>query len=172
LILDAKLRAILDGTAKPANAAEQIEFAHLCMLKKHHAAVARFFREAFTAEPKLAEAVPAGHRYNAACSAALAGCGQGKDADRLDDKERALWRQQALEWLRQDLTWWGKALDNGKAQTNAQVRQRLQHCQTDGDLAGVRTQDALARLPEEERQQWEKLWSDVDVMLRRVTEPE
>ena len=30
---------------------------------------------------------------------------------------------------------------------------------------------ALARLPDEERKQWERFWSNVDAMLRRVSEP-
>ena len=170
--LDARLPAILQGTEKAANAGEQREFAQLCHLKKHYAAAARFFRDAFAADPKLGEMVPAGNRYNAACSAALAGCGHGKDADKLDDKERARWRRQTLDWLRQDLTWWGKRLDNGNAQSNAQVRQRLQHWQADPDLAGVRTSDGLARLPEEERKQWERLWSDVDALHRGAGAPE
>jgi hypothetical protein len=75
-------------------------------------------------------------------------------------------------WLRQDLTWWTKALDEGNAQINAQVRLRLRNWQTDRDLAGVHTRDALARLPEEECKQWERLWSDVGALLRRVGEPE
>jgi hypothetical protein len=33
----------------------------------------------------------------------------------------------------------------------------MRHCQTDGDLAGVRARDTLAQLPEEERKQWESL---------------
>ena len=45
-----------------------------------------------------------------------------------------------IEWLRQDLTWWGKAIDSADAQTNAWVRQQLRHWQADGDLAGVRAQ--------------------------------
>ena len=48
----------------------------------------------------------------------------------------------------------------------------MRHCQTDGDLAGVHARDALARLPDEERTLWERLWSDVDALLRRVSEPE
>ena len=48
----------------------------------------------------------------------------------------------------------------------------MRHCQTDGDLAGVHARDALARLPEEEHLQWERLWSDLDGLLRRVGEPE
>jgi serine/threonine-protein kinase len=171
-ILDARLPAILRGTEKPANAAEQMEFARLCIAKKFYVAAARFSRDALAAEPKLAEVVPAGTRYDAACAAARAGCGQGKDADKLDDKRRALWRRQARAWLRQDLTWWGQALDKGNAQTKAQVREWMRHWQTDGDLAGVRAKGALARLPDEERKQWERLWSDVDALLRRVSQTE
>jgi tetratricopeptide (TPR) repeat protein len=171
-ILDARLAAVLQGTEKTASAAEQIELAQLCLLKKDPIVAARFSRDAFTADPQLAENVPADARYNAACAAALAGCGQGKDANKLDDQERALWRSQALEWLRQDLTWWDNALRSGNAASNSQVRQKLRHWQIDGDLAGVRAKDALARLREEERKQWESLWSNVDAMLRRVSEPE
>jgi hypothetical protein len=48
----------------------------------------------------------------------------------------------------------------------------MRHCQTAGVLAGVHARDALARLPDEEHMQWEWLWSDVDGLLRRVSEPE
>src|SRR5262245_32513438 len=54
VILDNKLPAVLQGTEKPANAAERIEFAQLCALKKLHTAAARFYRDAFTADAKLA----------------------------------------------------------------------------------------------------------------------
>src|SRR5262249_48736087 len=111
-------------------------------------------------------------RYDAACAAARAGCGQGKDVDQLDDQERTRWRRQALAWLRHDLSWWGQKLDHGNAQTTAQARQWMRRWQTDFHLAGVRARDALARLPDEERQQWERLWSDVDALLRRVSQPE
>jgi tetratricopeptide (TPR) repeat protein len=170
--LDARLPAILRGTEKPANQAEQIEFAQLCRLKKLYAAAARFHAAAFAAEPKLAEDVPKGVRYAAACAAALGGCAQGKDPEKLDDKERARLRRQALDWLREDLTWWAKKIENGTAQARVPARQRLQHSQSDPDLAGVRDRDGLARLPNEEREQWERLWSDVEALLRRVSEHE
>jgi hypothetical protein len=67
-----------------------------------HGASARLYSDAFAVEAKPAQSVPEGTRYYAARAAALAGCGQGKDGDKLDDKERALWRWQALQWLRQD----------------------------------------------------------------------
>src|SRR5262249_27975839 len=137
-LLDDKLPALLEGTEKPASAAERLELRELCYVKTLYAAAARFSRDAFVAEPKRAADVAAGTRYAAACNAALAGCGQGKDAADLDDAERARWRRQALEWLRQDLAWWGRALDGGNAQTKAQGRAWMQHWRSVGDFAGVR----------------------------------
>ena len=111
-------------------------------------------------------------RYDAACAAALVGCGRGEDGANLDNGERTRWRAQALDWLRQDLTAWGKRLDQAGAATSAQVRERLRHWKGDPDLAGIRAKDALAGLPNEERQRWERLWSDVGALLRRVSTPE
>jgi serine/threonine-protein kinase len=170
--LDARLPAILQGAEKPANAAEQIEFAELCGLKKRYAVAARFYAAAFAAEPKLAENVPESARYNAACAAALAGCAAGKDVEKPDGKERARLRRQALDWLREDLTWWAKQLDSGTAQARTSARKRLKHSQSDPDLAGVRDREGLTRLPNDEREQWERLWSDVAALLRRVSGPE
>jgi hypothetical protein len=170
--LEGRLPAVLRRTENLASAAEQMEFFDLCLRKKHYAAASHFASEAFAADPKLAEAVPAGLRYSAACAAALAGCGHGQDADKLDDWERARWRRQALDWLRQDLAWWIQSLDSGNAQTNVRARQMMQHWLTDGDFAGVRGRDALAQLPKGERQDWESLWSDVDALLRRASPPE
>ena len=65
---------------------------YLCLLKKRYADSARFSRDAFTAEPKLAEAVPSGVRYNAACSASLGGCGKGEQERWLPESERSGWR--------------------------------------------------------------------------------
>jgi tetratricopeptide (TPR) repeat protein len=168
--LDAKLSAILRGTEKPANPAEQIEFAQLCHFKMLYAAAAHFYGDAFTAEPKLAADVRGGSRYNAACAAALAGCARGRDADGPDDKERARLRRQAIGWLRQDLTWWSKTVDNGSAETHAQVLQRLRHWQADDDLAVLRERGALDKLPPDERKECGALWSDVDALLERVRE--
>jgi serine/threonine-protein kinase len=135
----------------------------------HHSA-ARLRCDAL-AEPSLAAAVPGGARYNAARAAVRVACGQARDTDRLDDKECALWRRRALEWLLQDLAWWGNALDNGNTQQNDYLRWLMHSWQTDSNLAGVRAANALARLPDEERKQWEKFWSDVDALLRRASGP-
>ena len=46
----------------------------------------------------------------------------------------------------------------------------LRHWQTDPDLAGVRDKAALEKLPDAERADWEKLWSDVAELLKKVVE--
>jgi hypothetical protein len=100
-------------------------------------------------------------------AASLAG-GQGKDADQLDDKERARLRRQALGWLRADLAAWTQVVDKAPPQARPAVRQALQHWQKDPDLAGLRDPDALAQLPEAERQACRKLWADVEALLRKA----
>jgi tetratricopeptide (TPR) repeat protein/tRNA A-37 threonylcarbamoyl transferase component Bud32 len=170
LELDEKLPAILEGKLQPADA-DWLTLAQLCQQdKQFYAASARFSAEAFKKHPKLADDLEQQPRYHAACAAALAGCGAGRDAGKLDEQERRKWRQQALDWLRDDLAGWGRMLGKGNAQTRARVQQRLRHWQTDADLAGVREPAALAKLPVEEREGWQKLWTDVEA-LRKRTEP-
>ena len=41
----------------------------------------------------------------------------------------------------------------------------MQHWQQDTDFAGVRGPEALAKLPEAERQEWQKLWAEVAELL-------
>jgi Tfp pilus assembly protein PilF len=168
--LDSRLSAVLKGEAQPASTAEQIEFAHLCLLEKRYAASARFSRAAFTAEPGLADNVPSGVRYNASCCAVLAAGGLSKDAAELQDEERARWRQQALDWLRADLTWWNKEIDKVNGQERAVIAQQMQHWQSDKDLASVRDRTALDKLPKAERWAWQKLWADVAATLARARE--
>jgi hypothetical protein len=64
-------------------------------LTRRYRSAARLYAEAFAAQPTLADDLQASHRYDAACSAALAAAGQGKEAPRADDKERARLRQRA-----------------------------------------------------------------------------
>src|SRR5262249_37593596 len=91
LRLGAKLAAALKGEVKPQGAAERLSLAWLCQRpsRQRYAAAARFATEAFTAEPERAESLRGQYRYNAACAAARAGCGLGKDAGDLDEKERS-----------------------------------------------------------------------------------
>jgi serine/threonine-protein kinase len=168
--LDAKLPDVLRGQVQPADNQERVGLASLCEqpYKRCYRFSALLWREAFDAEPKLAEDLKAGHRYNAACAAALAGCGQGEDVAKLDEQEKARWRKQALDWLKADLALRAKQLESGKPEDRAEVLKTLRHWQSDTDLAGVREPAALAKLPEPERQSWEKLWADVAAVLTKA----
>jgi tetratricopeptide (TPR) repeat protein/tRNA A-37 threonylcarbamoyl transferase component Bud32 len=167
--LDTRLPAILNGEVKAADAAEQLALAELCVqYKQRYAAAARFFADAFAANSKLADDMERQQRYNAACAAALAAAGQGADAGKLEGKERARLRQQALTWLRADLTAWTKVAEKGPAGAKAVVRQTLAHWQKDPDLAGVRDKTCMAKLPQDERQAWQQLWADVDTLLKQA----
>jgi hypothetical protein len=158
---------LLSGKATPAGPAERIELAGLCSLKRLHHAEARFYAEAF-AQPKLADGLKAAHRYNAACAAALAAAGRGKDADKLDAPAQARLRQQALDWLKTDLQLWQQRTRSGQPAALQAVRRTLSHWQTDPDLAGVRDAQTLARLAESERQHWQTLWADVAHVLQTI----
>jgi tetratricopeptide (TPR) repeat protein/serine/threonine protein kinase len=164
-----RLLAVREGRGQIRDDAERIAFARLCQLcRKEYAAAVRFYAEAFAADAKLADDLGSGHRYNAACAAALAGCGRGKDADKLDDKERARLRRHALDWLRADLVAWGRLLKKEPDKTGPVLVKTMQHWQQDTDFAGVRGTDVIAKLPEAERQEWQKLWNDVADLLKRA----
>jgi serine/threonine-protein kinase len=166
---DKKLSAVLSGQAEPANAAEGLALGQLCQQHKHrHAAAVRFYANAFAADPRLAADLRQPHRYNAACSAALAAAGEGEDAKNLPDKVRVMMRRQALDWLRADLALWAKVAGRAEPAAKQAVRQTLTHWRQDTDLASVRDRAALDRLPDDERQQWRALWSDVAALLAKA----
>jgi serine/threonine-protein kinase len=167
--LDAKLPEILSGKAAPANNFERLELARMCALyKKLNVAAVRLFSQAFSEQPQLADNLNTQDRYNAACAAALAGCGQGKDKDLTGDQERARLRGQALEWLRADLSAWRQLLDKERDKVRPVVLKTMLHWQQDTDFAVVRGMPALAKLPEAQRLEWQKLWADVADTLTRA----
>jgi hypothetical protein len=167
LELDERLPAILAGKAKPRSPQEQAEFARFCAtFKEKYRAAVTFFTDAFRADPKLAADLPAGHRYNAACYAALASAGKGEDAGNLGDKERAELRQQALLWLQAELAECTRLA--AKADARQLVLRRLTEALQDADLAAVRDEKALSALPAEERAAWQKLWADVAALRKKA----
>jgi serine/threonine-protein kinase len=131
-------------------------------------AAARWYTDAFAADPRLANDLSSGHRYNAACAAALAGCGQGKDSATTDTAERRRLRRQGHDWLRADLGAWRRQLDQAPDKVRPAVAQQMQHWLRDADLAGVCGPDALAKLPEAEREGWRQLWADVAATLAKA----
>jgi tetratricopeptide (TPR) repeat protein/serine/threonine protein kinase len=170
LALETKLPELLSGKAQAADQGERLALLKICQLQQRNAAGAKLAADFFAADPKLADDVKAGHRYNAACFAALAAAGKGIDADKLDDKERTRLRRQAQDWLRADVAYWTKQATSAKPADRALVQQTLNHWQEDTDLAGIRDKDALAKLPAEERDDWQKLWAEVAEVLAKAGE--
>ena len=67
--------------------------------QRRYALATRLFSTAFAANPTLADDLATDHRYNAACCAVLAGCGEGYDAPTNPTACAAL-RAKAVVWLR------------------------------------------------------------------------
>jgi Tfp pilus assembly protein PilF len=169
--LDAKLPAILQGEAAAASPGEAVTLALMCQeQKKRYATSARLYADAFAEEPRLAADLNSQHRYNAACSAALAAAGQGEDARLLPDRVVFLFRRWALGWLRDDLKAYAGLVGQTNPAGRQAMRQRLLHWQKDPDLAGLRDKNAVDKLPEPERDACRRLWADVDALLQRTQE--
>jgi tetratricopeptide (TPR) repeat protein len=98
--------------------------------------------------------------YAAAYASVRAATGQGPETVPLGEPERAGRRRQALDWLRARLELRAKLRKDGKV-----MGSWLTTWQTDPALAGVRDPEALAKLPDAERAEWQQFWKDVAALL-------
>jgi tetratricopeptide (TPR) repeat protein len=165
-----QLSAFLEGKYQPRDNAERLELISACLYRKHHAAAARLYAVALAVDPKLAKDLRAGHRYNAACAAALAGDVSRKTAKH-DDEDHARWRKQARDWLRADLAAYGKLRDGGREEDRVWVLQRLQHWLRNGDLTSLRDRAAVVKLPANEQAACRLLWVEVTALYGRLIMP-
>ncbi len=156
-----RLPGLIAGRDKPADDAERLAFADLCgqPFVGRYALAARLYADGSGADPVLA-----------ATAAAQAGCGQGQDAAGLDEGEKTKLRRQALSWLQAELTLWKEQARSASPEARAAVSQALRTWQRNAGLDGVRDPDALAKLPEAERDEWRKLWQDVENVLKVCSE--
>ena len=86
----------------------------------------------------------------------------------LDDKKRVGFRRQARDWLSADLAAWGRLLEKEPDKIRPVLAKTMGHWQQDTDLAGIRDPNALAKLPEAERPEWQKLWTEVADLLAKA----
>ncbi len=161
------LDEILAGNKEPGNVREAADFGELCLFKGLHLAGARLYLRAFeTGGAAITADLERDHMYNAACAAAMASTGEGEDAIDLSEEERDRWRGKALEWLRASLALRREQISSDPAT----VQKRVTHWQGDSDLAAVRDEEALSKLPESERKEWQALWREVRKVLARTGE--
>jgi serine/threonine protein kinase/tetratricopeptide (TPR) repeat protein len=170
IALDARLAGIIEGTQQPRDETERLRLAQRAYDKALFVTAARLWGEALAQHPQLGDDLQAGHRYNAACAATLAGCGKGKDQPQRDAAAQVKLRPQALSWLRAELAAYTKLAQSGPPAARSFVQQQLKHWQVDNDLAGIRGPDALAKLPAEERAAFTQLWAEVTTLLKKVEE--
>lgn len=166
LELEARLPALLKGDVTPSTSNEQLEYAQVCRLKGLHGTAAGLYAAAFATAPKLADDLNG--RYAAACSAALAGSGQGRDATNVPTDQRAGLRKQSLEWLQANLKAWASVSERNP-RSNDFVARTMTIWQTDPDLAHVRDEAALEKLPADEQSAWRQFWAEVS-RLRQAAE--
>jgi eukaryotic-like serine/threonine-protein kinase len=166
--LDARMTAIVRGDQQPKDNRERLQLAKRAYDKALHAAAAKLWADALAADPKVAESRQPQHRYDAACAAALAGSGQSKDVPAPDDLAKARLREQARAWLHAELAIWAKFVESGPPQARTFIVQTLQHWREDADLAGIRDEGGLAKLPDGEREGFRALWVEVDRLLAKA----
>jgi serine/threonine-protein kinase len=120
------------------------------------------FQRAVQLDPKYSLALASlGPSLYATARAALRdAAGQGPQKKPLGEPERAELRRQALARLRVGLDLKTKLFNDGKA-----VDWPIADWQTDPVLASVRDPAELAKLPDAERQQWQRLWADVAALV-------
>jgi tetratricopeptide (TPR) repeat protein len=166
-----RLPDVLAGRAEPNTPVEACEFAFLCAqpFQKRYVAAVRLSEKAFVADSKLAEALSAGHRYNAACYATLAAAGKDAEMTIFGVEEWGHLTDRGHAWLRADLTAWADRTKDPKNGT--EIRQKLIHWRQDADLIAVRDSAWLAAMPGADRKRWEAIWADVDALLADANKP-
>ncbi|HVS35666.1 MAG TPA: protein kinase [Gemmataceae bacterium] len=167
-----KLPALLKGDFKPQTRDEFLGMTQLCVIKKRYIAGTSLYAAAFSADPKMADDIKTGRRYDAACCAALAAGGEGNDDPPPTEAKKADLRRQTLEWLRADLAVWIKIRDNGSIEDRKTIRDTMMRWQQDFrdvmNPAGVTNGVGWYYLPADEQQAWRKLWDDVAALLKSV----
>lgn len=172
-----RLDDVVAGRAEPASPAEALAFATLCYqpFRRQYAAAARLCVLAFEMNPKIA-ADRSGmfdtntNRYDAACDAVLAGCGQGADAPAVP-ADRAELRRRAMNWLRADLAMRTKLAASADPADRKTAADRMSQWLDDSDLAGVRPGQGRFDLPVDERLAWDAFWADVRATLEQARKP-
>jgi hypothetical protein len=192
LSLEQRADAIVQEKTPSGSPPELLQLAQFCQQFRRPYHAARLFALAFASRPHVTEDLAKGLRTQAACVAARAAAGQGWDADKLDAEQKTQLRRQALDWLRADLKLLTKTLAGYRAAgagnqepasplaalagTAARpgpadllrVCDRLKRWRTDLDLAGLRDEKELAKLPPPEQQGWHKFWDEVRTLNEQL----
>ncbi len=155
--------AIRQGTYEPDSTRAALDAAEWARCKGAHAVAVAYFQQAFEGYVEEFDDARLRIRYRAARAAARAG-----EAAGIVSEERKALHVQARGWLEEELPYWRSRLDErpprGRIHVSI-VEPELWHWKYHLDLASVRDADALAKLPDDEREAWEAFWQEVDAVL-------
>jgi hypothetical protein len=116
----------------------------------------------------LADDLGEERRYSAASIAARAAAGQDEEMTALGFEEWGYLTEQALSWLRADLSQWASKAKDPKQWWV--VREKLTYWKNDPGLSFVRDPAWLRAMPPADRKAWEALWRDVDALLASIAQ--
>jgi hypothetical protein len=85
-----------------------------------------------------------------------------------DEAARTELRRRAREWLQDELAAWARVLNAGPAETRILIVPTLRYWKYDTNLACIRDEKELAKLPEREVAEFKQLWRDVDQLLAKA----
>ena len=156
--------------SEPDGAVDLLAFASRCYDTERFAMSVRFYELTFQGQPNIVDDQNTQHRYNAACCASLATANPLSSDPPLNDSDTTRLRGQARLWLQAELDAWKGLLDGGAQQNRAKIASTLAHWQQDSDLASIRDSQSLDKLPEPERQAWQKFWKQVADAHQRASE--
>ncbi len=166
-LIFSKLPAVLEGRQQPRDNDERLAQIGVCRFDNRFAALARIYNEAFAADPKSMSV----YRLAAVRVAVQAGCGHGIDAGSVSEAERRKWRDQARQWLREELSGVKVELNRDFTKARESVRQKLTEWRTDPELTGIREPAELAKLSVEEQTDCRNIWTDVKAVLDSASKP-
>ena len=164
--------AYLAGTYQPKDVVERVAMTAACQSRRLFAGQARLWAEVIEESPPMAGQ----GRALAVGAAALAGCGQGADAATQSEADRGRWRKQAYDWALAEYAAAGgdpsrelsATRPAGTAAAVPTTTPEVRNAQSNltrwlaaPELAGIRDPADVAKLPPDQRRQWERLWKQI-----------
>ena len=166
------LPAFLEGKYQPKDNDERLALLGVCQFQDRRAATAGLYAAAFAADPKLAEDLAAGHRFNAARAAAVAGCG-GRGGRRPRSASRS--GRAGGSRPAPGCGWTSPPGRNGWRPPTGRIAPKCRRCwalsREEPELAGLRDAGAQERLPAGRTAECRARWQEVAGLLRRAETP-
>jgi serine/threonine protein kinase/Flp pilus assembly protein TadD len=153
---------------RPPEPEDLVACAEIMLRKGKSHLAAQWYLSAFEKAPGALEDLDEGHRFRAACAAAMTGCGRGQDAAAVPDEEKARWRRHALTWLQADLRDWRRAVSSAPGSMKNPAVWALLLWRTGSGLAALHDSRFRDQLAADERDAWVSLFAEAEAFLKSL----